>query len=205
MATSQDIFGIDRGDAYSNPDNYEWYSDSNVIDSGGQGTWPDGTPMSSADMHTMTLMGRMPIASKVTEAAAPAAAVGSAVAPVSSAPRAATAAPTPTAPPPARAVTAPSIAPVASRTPLTSISDAIVPDVTEKAIFRQNTTTGAAAEGAGQLFKGSTGKGMKTSDMADALRIGTQQRVATDRAVKRKKQLNTLGLNISPSGVGIQV
>jgi len=75
-------------------------------------------------------------------------------------------------------------------------------------IFRAWNRTGAEVGGAGsQTFGQSRGASGVRNSMADALRIGsrTASRTATARTLDRKKQRNTLGLNIGNPGIGLQI
>lgn len=73
-------------------------------------------------------------------------------------------------------------------------------------IFRAWGRTGAEVGGSGGGTVGDRQSAARSrSGMADALRIGQNTRTASTRDVKRKKQRNTLGLNIANQGIGLQV
>ena len=72
-------------------------------------------------------------------------------------------------------------------------------------IFKSMLRTGQEVGGAAASFRGQTARKAK-GGMADELRIGqaSESRAATPRTVGRKKQKDTLGLNIRP-GIGLQL
>lgn len=71
-------------------------------------------------------------------------------------------------------------------------------------IFRAGSQTGAEVGGDFKTFQGG-GLKLKNAEGAAGLRIGAPTAPSQTRDVKKKKQLNTLGLNINQGGVGIQI